>query len=214
MPTSTFSKTGGKRKRLRRRGVKPTAQVKGYQLNRVMRTVKRLIPKPEWKNSDVTQSSTIITSTATIVDLFSLSQGTGEGDIIGDKCRLKSWLYRVSITPNTTAGLNYLRLILVLDHQANGATPSAADILQAPTDYTSPLNDDNGQRFKVLFDKTYTVDTDANGAQVDKVYRRLRALVEMSGSAITNGLFLLQLSDQAMNGPAVTWYSRVRYTDS
>lgn len=217
MPSSTFAKSRPKRVR-RRKGVKPTAQVKGYQLNRVIKTVKKMIPRPERKNVDVTRAATIITSTATITNIApptGLGQA-GEGGIVGDQCTSKSILLRLGITPNATAGMNYYRALIVLDHQPNGAAPVASEILQVANNYLAPMNDSQSKRFKVIFDKTYTVDQDANGSQVDKVFRRLRHRSEALSTShfITNGVYLLEISNEATNGPTVQWYSRWRYTDA
>lgn len=215
MPTSTVAKSKPRRQR-KKRGIKPTAQVKGYQLNMMRKQLKRLIPRPEWKSIDVTQAATVITNTPTVTNISPIAVGTGESGRIGDKVTLRSWIFRIGVTPNSTAGVNFLRVLLVRDKQGNNAAPASTDILQSASNYNSPLNNDNGQRFKILFDRTYTVDTDANGAQVDKMYRKFKTLAEFGATTIatTNSLYLLQVSDQVTNGPSVEWYSRVRYTDS
>jgi len=216
MPASTFSKPRPKKLR-RKKQLKPTTRVKGYQLNKALKQVKRMIPRPEWKSFDVARAATTITTTATLTNLAAMSPGTGESDFVGDKVRMKSVLLRMSITPNATAGVNYLRVIVFRDKQSNvGTPPTAATLLQVATNYLSPLNNDNGMRFKVMYDQTFTVDTDANGAQVQKLYRRLNYVSEFQAGVaipITNSTYILEISDQAANGPSVQWYSRVRYTD-
>jgi len=215
MPIATVSRSRS-RKHNKGRKVKPTAVVKGYQLNRVERRVKKLMPRLEWKSIDTTQVPTTITTTAAVTNVAAIAQGTGESQRVGDKVTLRSWVWRMAVTPNATAGTNFLRMILIRDKQGNGSAPAIADILQSATNFNSPLNNDSGQRLKVLFDRTYTVDTDATGAQTDKMYRKFKILAEYSAAGtipITNSLYLVQISDQAVNGPSVEWYSRVRFTD-
>lgn len=216
MPTSTFAKSRPRRQR-RKRGVKPTAQVKGYQLNKMIKQVKKMIPRPERKNADVVRAATTIITTPTITNLSAVTGiSAAEGGAVGDQYIARSIFIRFGITPNATAGINYYRVMIVLDHQSNAAAPAATEILQTSTNYLSPLNDSYSMRFKVIFDKTFTVDTDANGAQVDKVYRKLRYKAELFGSGFlhnTNGLYLLEISNEATNGPSVQWYSRLKYID-
>lgn len=216
MPTSTFAKSRSRKPR-RKRGVKPTAQVKGYQLNKMQKQLKRLIPKPEIKDVDVARASTAITSTATITNIAPVTFiSASEGGAVGDQFRAKSIFVRLAIAPNATAGVNFLRVIIIKDRQPNGVAPTIGTIFEtgASTNYLSPINDTQTLRFKVIFDKTYTVDTDANGAQVDKIYRRLNYKVEGQNAVpVSNGLFMVEISDQAVNGPAVQWYSRFKYID-
>lgn len=214
MPQSTFSKS--QPRKIKPKKVNPDKPVKGWELNRLKKQVKGMIPKTESKYKDVSQAATTITTTATVTNLAPMSSNSTATTAVGTQFQVKSWLWRASITPNATAGVNYLRVILVRDKQSNLAAPAIADVLESSTNYMSPLKDAYSDRFKVLFDKMYTVDTDANGSQVDKIYRKLNFKISFESASnlpYTNGLYLLQLSDQATNGPSVAWYSRVRYID-
>lgn len=214
MPQSTSAKSKPRRRRVKRKN--PSKVVKEFELQSLRKQFKRMMPKSERKYKDVTQAATTVTTTASVTNMVPMAAGTSSTTAIGNQFQVKSWLWRASITPNATAGVNYLRVILVRDKQSSGAAPAIADILESSTNYMSPLADKYSDRFKILFDKLYTVDTDANGAQVDKIYRKFNFKVvydSASNLAYTNGLYLIQISDQATNGPSVAWYSRVRYID-
>lgn len=198
----------------------PSKVVKQFELQAMKKQVKRLIPIPERKFLDVTQAATIITSAGLVTDLFAPANGTGRSQLLGDTCMIKSSLVRYSITPNAVSGVNFLRVILVRDTDKSGTgagVGGAGGILETAS-YLSPLNDDSAQskRFEILFDRTYTVDTDANGAQVEKIYRKLnKKYCEGAAATVLYGaMYLLQISDQAANGPTTAWYSRVRFTDA
>lgn len=211
MPQYT-AKSG--KKKFHSKRVAPNTNVKGYQLEKVKKSIKSMIPKPEKKFFDVSAAATVILSTGTVTSLFVPNPGTSVNAMIGDNCRVKSWFWRASILPNAVAGVNFLRILLVKDRQPNGVTPAVADILTTVS-YISPLLDFNAERFKVIFDRMYTMDNDANGSQVDKIYRRLnfKYTANVAAAPNTNGLYLVQLSNQAANGPTTEWYSRVRFTD-
>lgn len=216
MPQATAARSAPRRRRIFRKK-NPAKTVKEWELTRLRKQVKRMMPKPEWKYADIITTGTTITTTATITNLIPLAQGSSDDDRQGDKVTWRSLFHRMSVTPNATAGVNFLRVMIIQDKQNNGTAPTAAQIFQTSTNYLSPLNDDFGKRFKVLFDRTYTVDTDANGAQVDKIYRKLRIVTEYAGAGSvvpnTNGIYLVQLSDQATNGPTTSTYTRLRYID-
>lgn len=214
MPIATNARTQPK-KRFFRRKVNPAKTVKEWELTKLRKQMKRLIPKPELKYKDTTASGTTITTTGTIVRLDNISDDASDTGRIGDKITARSIQMRLAITPNATAGSNFLRVILFLDKQPNGSTATTSLLLEAPTNYNSPLYLAYGKRFKVLFDRTYTVDTDATGSQVDKLFRKLRYVAEFndSGNVSTNQLNVLFLSDQATNGPSISYYFRLRWID-
>lgn len=214
MPQSTLAKSQPRKKRFAKRK-NPAKTVKEWELQKVKKQLKRMIPKQEWKVKDATAAAAVVTTTATQVHLTNIVQGITENDRIGNRFRVRSWLLRLGIQPNVTAVQNFLRVILVKNDDG-GSSVTMAELLEAATDYSSPLNDGFGQSFKVLFDKTYAVSTTGSGPQVDKIYRKLNIPVEWNAdSAVTkNSLHLILLSDQATNGPTVKYYSRIRYTDA
>lgn len=215
MPIATAARSAPRRKRFFKKK-NPAKVVKEWELTKLRNQMKRMIPKPEWKYTDVAQAATTITTTATITNLTAVSQGDGDQLRTGDKVTWKNFFIRYAITPNATAGMNYLRTIIFLDRQNNTTPPTATEVLEVATNYMSPINKDWGKRFKVLFDRTYTVDTDATGSQVDKIFRKIRFVTEYDGSATTpntNGIYILQISDQATNGPSTQFYYRGRFID-
>lgn len=174
-----------------------------------------MMPKPEWKFADVTASGTTITTAATLVNLTPISQGDTDTNRNGDIVTFKSLFIRLSMTPNATAGMNFLRMIVVQDKASLSAAPNIGAILEASTNYLSPISNDSGKRIKVILDRTYTVDADGNGSQVDKLYRKLNIRAEFDDAATIpqiNSLYLVLISDQVTNGPSVSYYSRVRFT--
>lgn len=218
MPIATQSRSLPRKKFFRKKK-NPAKAVKEWELQKVQKSIKKLIPKPERKYNDQADNppGTIVTTTGSVTHLSPLLHGTTDTTRIGDRVTYRSLLFRMFVTPNSTAGINYLRAVIVRDKQANASAPTMAQVFQTASIVLSPLNDDFSERFKVLYDRLFTVDTDATGAQVEKIYRKFKFVTEYDDTAAipnTNSVYLLLLSDQATNGPSVAFWSRLRYTDA
>ncbi len=92
--------------------------------------------------------------------LLTIPEGNGEEQRVGRKINIKkiSWRYTISLPTTATANdsSDIVRVMLVLDKQANGANATAGDVL-ATTDYQSFNQLANSMRFQVLMDKTYSI---------------------------------------------------------
>ncbi len=98
-----------------------------------------------------------------------IAQGVTETTRIGRKCTIKNIQWRGSVQRGAqTAAANggeVIRLMLVLDKQANGATPAVSGsggVLQSD-DYASYLNLTETGRYSVLYDKTFAMNATAGG---------------------------------------------------
>ncbi len=124
----------------------------------------------EWKFHDLDVNDAVVAVAGTIaqVSCLTIKEGNGESDRIGRKLTVRSvqWRYKLTL-PNLTGNLASLpdtvRVILYLDKQTNGATATAALILQTD-DYQSFYNMANQSRFRILCDKTHTLKAAASGA--------------------------------------------------
>lgn len=115
-------------------------------------------------NAPVTQGATAPTSTRFML-LNGLAPGSGINNRIGRRILMKSLYVRGTVYgPNgsKTPPFN-VRMMCILDKQANGSQAQITDILRefdkagtAVTDYSTPINISNAARFSVLLDKTFT----------------------------------------------------------
>lgn len=119
----------------------------------------------------------------------------------------------------------YIRILLVLDKQTNGAIYTPSNLLSDTTindSIVAPLELNSRQRLKVLRDKVYSIgDTGAsNSIRFVKFYIRfnLPLLYQSNNGDITdlrsNSLSIAMFSSEATDGPDVTMYSRLRFVDS
>lgn len=119
----------------------------------------------EKKFFDSELTTTTVTSAGVILSpsINLISAGTGESQRIGRKCKVTSIHLKGSIVFNDVTDANttsdIVRVILYLDKQCNGATAAVADILDLgqTTDVYAFRNLQNSSRFRVLYDKSYSM---------------------------------------------------------
>ncbi len=128
-----------------------------------------------------------------------IPQGVTESERVGRKCTLKSlwWRYQVTLPRQdavvVSSNGDSIRIVLYLDKQANGATATAADLLETDT-FHGFRNLSNQNRFVWLYDKIHNVNysgmaSDGAGvvSQEPKTfnfmcYKKLDLPVEFSGT--------------------------------
>lgn len=152
-----------------------------YQATKVRRTTKgrrlrlrpvmRLQPESKFK---LTQGSNGAVSTVeaggwTVASLVTMQRGTdNENARIGDKIIVKSILSRLYVSMpripiilasdvDVFVGSAVCRVMLVYDRRSNGATVDLAKLFQTPNRILSPLNSDDSGRYKIIFDKIFTL---------------------------------------------------------
>ncbi len=115
----------------------------------------------ELKFFDGTTSDAVIASGGVITDSVNLiAQEVTENTRVGRKCVIKSinWKYELSLPTKdaqaTPSASEEVRVILYLDKQCNGATATAAGILETTTIHGF-RNLANSGRFNILMDKLH-----------------------------------------------------------
>ena len=156
--------------------------------------------------------------------MTNIQQGGTNTTRDGSKVKLTSILINIFAEVNATAGANALRVMLVHDKQTNQAIYSLSDLLDdsSVTDnLVSPLNTDNGFRFRVLWNRKITLDQDGSTSKKFlKFYRKLNMRMRFDGSTpsiadITSGsLSLVFIANASTNGPTVAYNSRIRFVDN
>jgi len=189
----------------------------------------------ERKFHDLDVDDAVVATGGTVTHLNVIAQGVTEATRVGRKCTIThiGWRYTVRL-PETvqqaspTAG-DTVRLMLILDKQANGAIPSVTDVLES-AEYQSFNNLANKGRFRVLMDRTIDINylvmaSDAASKydqgqveQSDSFYKKCNITIEYDSTtgAITevrsNNLLLLAISSQGT--ASFVSKLRLRFTDS
>jgi len=189
--------------------------------------------RDELKFVDVDDLGTSLV-TGSVLLLNGIAQGTDYNQRIGRKCQLKSLFIRFTVNVNPGAlGLlapqgDVVRLLIVYDCQSNGAAPAITDVLST-VNYDSPMNLNNRDRFKILYDKfatmyayTYSSGTTIVAGNAKPVFLQKYIKLGMEeifggtaasiGSIQTGSIYFLTISQNEIT--QVNLYSRVRYTDS
>ncbi len=121
----------------------------------------------ELKFFDLEINDTAIGVTGSLFDSINkVKQGTGEEERTGRKMTIKkiNWHYNI-VLPKLDGGSSAnlgttVRVILYLDKQANGATATAADILEdndVAVNYQSYNKLSNKNRFRILMDRSHDI---------------------------------------------------------
>lgn len=98
-----------------------------------------------------------------VVETFPvIAQGTGESQRLGRQITCEALHINgiITLPASATGSTDVVRIIIVHDKQANGATFSPSDLLEPGTgsaDFLSYRNLENTERFRVLSDKRYTM---------------------------------------------------------
>jgi len=140
--------------------------------------------KVEKKYYDYTTSADYVSTTGTQWFMNSIEQGTGDTNRIGKRIEIVSLQGRFNIVPPADGTGDQIRIMIVVDHQCNGAAMTATDLLANPTKpMESHRNLNNSDRFTVLYDKTFTVqcingksqaETPLIGNHVIRMYKKCR----------------------------------------
>lgn len=187
-----------------------------------IRRLLRYWSPPERKFLDVTALGTTLANIRFIL-MNGIAQGTGVSGRIGNKITMTSAQGRISIYVSTATTSPSVRCMLVFDSQTNSAVFTGGDLLAsaaAGVDFLSPLNLNNRERFRILWDRTYTVDTVSTERATFNFYKKMKLPVVYDGTGAlvddiqTGSLYLVIMSSDRTTPPIFDYYTRVRYIDN
>lgn len=186
---------------------------------RAAKYVKSLI-NVEKKFLDTVQANTSVSSTAGVNQLSAISQGTDYNQRDGLSVKAASIQGRIQVTANSTSTVGHqLRYILVRDMNDDGTAPVISDLLESATNVNSPLNHTFGDRFKVLYDKSFNTSQTGPEIQVKDFYIPLNDHIKWSDATTgrrVGHIWCFYLSDTAVAGESPTFnaYWRLRFIDN
>lgn len=180
---------------------------------------------PEFKFLDTTVTAQAISTTANITQLTNLAQG--DTDITRDGAQIRITAIRCSgfMVVDPTAVNSFVRVMLVLDKQTNGAIYTTAALLADATAgdaVASPLNLDNKFRFRVLYDEVIALSAGSSSGgikfgfflKMPNLKIRYSANVGDITDLASNSLSLFMISNEPTNVPATTFGVRIRFLDN
>lgn len=190
----------------------------------------------EYKFLDTTTNQFTVSQAGVVVDptLVEIPQGVTQSSRVGRKCTIKKISMRgyTTIVPTDSANetADRVRIIVFVDHQANGAAAGVTDILET-ADVDSFRNLSNVNRFSVLLDRTYSnnsIVAFTNGAGDDigrhilnfSFNKTLNMPVEYDDSATTGAIGTIRSNNigvlvigQEDQYSVMSYVTRVRFSD-
>lgn len=162
-----------------------------------------------------------VLGTPTISCLNQIAQGTNESDRIGNSILLKDMNFRYQILANyTTEQQNMVRLVFFVDKHQAGTAPTFASIFQTTSNFQSSFNKDFTDRYAILKDKYFVLSSGGNRVLQGKFYKALPFHTRFLGASNSsvdlgnNSVYVLWWSAYAVNGPSISWYNRLNFTDN
>jgi len=180
--------------------------------NQVSLLQKQLARQRNVGHIDAVDSDANANTTADIFLVSGVAQGTDADERLGNSITLMGVEYRIAMFPGSTQTTNQTATaIIVLDHNPNGGTFSATDLLVSASPRQFP-NWENKQRFKILKRVTMTVGdvTDSTGLYpISHGFIPLRNVTStFTGTAgaaanlVTNAIFVFVIGDAATDDSA------------
>lgn len=205
--------------------------VKAWQLAKHLATLINV----EEKVWDVDGSSgTALTSTATVVNLSNIAQGSDYVNRQGDSILAQSIEFRGVLSGSPSTANHRARILIVRDKLQRGVDPVIGDVLQGGTDPTQqPYLEPQENRFDVLYDEVVVLDhvpglaTTGTSttyvvrqAQLPHMKRKFNQHIKYQGTTGVDasnwigGLYLMAICLDASNGPNLRYTFRLRFTDN
>jgi hypothetical protein len=105
--------------------------------------------------------NSLSTSTYVPVLLNAVQQGSSANNRTGRKIQMEKLRLALDFEVDPNNSYDYVRVVLFLDRESRGGAPGAGDLLTNTTSLEhqvlSSLNEDNKNRFKILFDDNITI---------------------------------------------------------
>lgn len=192
----------------------------GYAI-RGVNMMKNLINTEKKYIENLTIGPIIVTSAGRIDCISLIAQGLTDITRVGNSILGASLQLRKNVVVSAVDPSQTLRMILFLDkNNANGTLPLVTDVLTT-ADISSMSNINNNDRFVILRDSVVTVSTSGDNKNYEKFYVDLTRLhIKFDGTAATqasaaeNHIYVLLISDVAVNGPTVTVGNRIAFYDN
>lgn len=189
----------------------------GMQLWKDVKYLKSLV-NTEFKVKEQSASSTANT-TGVFILLNGLTQGDDFTNRNGRSVRWKSLQYHIRTLKDTAVGTCFVNYAIVIDKQANDATPTLADLYSNVQAQFRNL--DNRKRFVIIDEVRMTLDADDPERNISK-YKKIdmHTIYDASNNGdITdinsNALYLVAWSNQpAGDGADFTLDHRLRFIDN
>lgn len=184
---------------------------------RIARNVVGRFTNAEIKSTFKNQASTGISTSGLTVNLFAPTQGLLVKNRVGNSVKLIRHNLNYVLKMHPSATQTNVRVMLLLDKQANEGTISSGGLLEDNNDITSFIENHVRYRITKLYDRMHSMSITGHQGGVFKINKKLNTVVKYdgaSGDPTKNSLVILFISDEPTNTPTIQFNSRSRYIDN
>lgn len=201
------------------------APAAGYLAMRAAKMVAKKYLNTEKKYVDSLVSQVLPPSTGLpAIYLNPVAEADGHDGRDGEQIKAIGFQIRLKYRQSSLATHTSIRTIIFQDRDFNGTNPhvwgSAIDSLLTSQDVLAMRNRDNTRRFKVLWDKDYVLQAGTREEFTVNKFIKLNTKIRFTGnnalqtSGGRNSLFMIFISDEPSNFPAVHYQFRLTYIDN
>lgn len=157
-----------------------------------------------------------------IFHITALAQGDNVNGRTGNSVLLKSLSMNgfAYVNASTTTNTRYMLALVKDTQQVSDTTPAIGDIFENPLSPHTFLKTGNLGRFKVLWRRQYTLDSNSagNNARQHKQFFKLNFHCRYNGTSASdqqrNGVYLVMITSEPSNYPSITLSTRINYHDN
>ena len=162
--------------------------------------------------------STTVPNTGVLTLLNGMAQNDTSSGRTGNSILMRNVFLRLVLKQHVNATSTVYRVMLVLDkQQVSDTLPTITNILETFSPI-APLATASVGRFKVMKNWFFTTDDTKSQTRILELYKQFRFHTKYNGTANTdiqkNGLYLVVLTDQAVNTPTLDFTWKVGYHDN
>lgn len=177
---------------------------------------KKAYKMPELKFYGMSLADTSPGTTASIEEITTIGQGSGNNQREGNTIHGSSLHIRGKFNINASATATQVRLIIFQWKAGAGGPATALDVLETSA-ITSFKSDNDRYKSNFLYDRVFQLDS-VNKPEIYfqkklKLKKNLISYPESTATAETNGVFAFLLSDEATNEPSSVIQCRLFYRD-
>lgn len=218
MPPAKITLSKKKPLAWKRRKPKVSKNVARYVKSTV---TKAISTRQEHKYWMLDTMGTLMPSSGTVISLCDVPAGTNDTSRVGDSIYLGTFRVNYAITAGSTVGPSRARVIILQWCETDSPVFTSTNILQDAFNYPtiSMLRHDalRSKQFRIMSDKTYTLDTDDPQATASLVLRPPLRKVQYDngGPTGTNKLYMVLLSNAVLGAqPSIQFMTKLNFTDS
>lgn len=215
------------RRRMRRRRAPKSSGWGGYlsTAGRALSLATRVasLINVEYKNIDVTGSGNMA-ATWTVVPISEVAQGDDQTNRNGRSILAKSINLQVGMTAASLASSSYrTRLAIFVDDMQQGVAPVGTDVWTANGMEALRNVVTKQRRFRILFDRCYTINPDDGGnsaisvRRFIKLYKHHIKYIGTTAAAASDGfgsLYFAYITDASATFPVINYAVRTRFIDN